>query len=189
MIQINFSYGLKDKEYIRKYEIQDKEKNKYVRNFIIYEINMEKYKEIWYSKDEEKIEEEKYILMLDLMPKELKKLSKKDRVVNKYMCELERVNEDPEFYEYMSAEEDNRKIENSLRRQWREEGLAEGREEGLKQGIKEGIEQGIEQGLEKGISESKISIAKKMLNDHLDLSTIEKYTGLSIEEIQKLETN
>lgn len=183
VIQINFSYGLKDKEYIRKYEIQDKEKNKYVRNFIIYEINMEKYKEIWYSKDEEKIEEEKYILMLDLMPKELKKLSKKDRVVNKYMCELERVNEDPEFHEYMSAEEDNRKIENSLRRQWREEGLAEGREEGLKQGIKEGIGRGIEQ----GENASKISIAKKMLSENIDIHTISKCTGLSKKEVENLE--
>jgi len=34
-----------------------------------------------------------------------------------YMEELERVNKNPDFIEYMSAEEDNRKIENSLRLQ------------------------------------------------------------------------
>ena len=45
------------------------------------------------------------------------------------MEEVEKVNEDPEFYEYMSAEEDNRKIENSLRTQYKREGLAEGRAE------------------------------------------------------------
>lgn len=163
IIQINFSYGLTDEEYIRKYQIQDEGRKKYVRNFIIYEINMEKYKEIWYSKDEEKIEEAKYILMLDLLPKELKKLSKKDGMVNKYMAELERVNEDPEFYEYMSAEEDNRKIENSLRRQWREEGI------------------------EKGTYESKISIAKKMLCENIDINIISKCTGLSKKEVENLE--
>ena len=48
---------------------------------------------------------------------------------------IEKINEDPDFYEYMSAEEDNRKIENSLRSQWKREGL----EAGMKQGIKQGI--------------------------------------------------
>lgn len=43
MIQINFSYGLKDNKVLRIYYIQDEEQKKYIRNFIIYEINMEKY--------------------------------------------------------------------------------------------------------------------------------------------------
>ena len=40
MIQINFSYGLKDNKVLRIYYIQDEEQKKYVRNFVIYEINM-----------------------------------------------------------------------------------------------------------------------------------------------------
>lgn len=56
IIQINFSYGLKEKEYIREYMIKDKQDKLYVKNFIIYEINMEKYKEIWYNKKEEELE-------------------------------------------------------------------------------------------------------------------------------------
>lgn len=44
IIQINFSYGLKDSEKIRVYKIQDRSGKEYVKNFTIYEINMEYYK-------------------------------------------------------------------------------------------------------------------------------------------------
>ena len=40
IIQINFSYGIKTKEYIRDYKLRDREGNEYVKNFVIYEINM-----------------------------------------------------------------------------------------------------------------------------------------------------
>ena len=96
--------------------------------------------------------------MLNLLPEELKSLSKKDRMVLKYMSELERVNENPRFREYMSAEEDNRKIENSLKREY----------------------------TEKGIKESSISTAKAMLKDGVDIDKIIKYTSLSKEDIGNL---
>ena len=53
-------------------------------------------------------------------------------------------------------------------------------------GREEGIKEGIEQGIEKGIKETQISMAKNMKNDKIDFDTISKYTGLSIEEIEKL---
>ena len=53
-------------------------------------------------------------------------------------------------------------------------------------GREEGIKEGIEQGIEKGIKETQISMAKNMKNDKIDFDTISKYTGLSIEEIDKL---
>lgn len=171
IIQINLSYGLKDEEKIRVYKLQDDKGKLYVENLYIYEINMEKYKEIWYSKKEEEIEKSKYIIMLDLKEEELKELSKKDKEIGKYMEEIKKVNEDPEFYEYMSAEEDARKIQNSLKREWREEALAEGLAEGIKEGK----------------IETSISIAKKMLSDKFDLETISKYTNLPIEKIKELE--
>ena len=43
------------------------------------------------------------------------------------------------------------------------------------------------EGKTEGISQSKIEIAKNMLEDGLDLDTIIKYTNLSKEEIQKLQ--
>ena len=199
IIQINFSYHLKDKEALRIYYVQDKTSKKYVENFIIYEINMEKYMSFWYTRDVQAIEKNKEIIMLDLGLEELKTLSKKDRMVAKYMEEIKRVNEDPDFYEFISAEEDNRKIENSIREEMIEKGLKEGLERGLKQGlaqgleqgIAQGIEQGLEQGLEQGKEEAKKEIEKivlSMLEEGLDINTISKYTKLEkkfIENCQK----
>lgn len=44
---------------------------------------------------------------------------------------------------------------------------------------------GLEQGIEKGSRESKIEMAKVMLEDE-PLEKISKYTSLSIKEIQKI---
>ena len=121
-----------------------------------------KYMEIWYNNDEKEIEENKYIMMLNLQPEELENLSKKDRMVLKYMSEIQIVNEEEESREYMSAEEDNRKIENSIRDEY------------------------IEKGLEQGKKESSILIAKKMKEDNIDIETILKYTGLKKEDVKKL---
>ena len=52
IIQINFSYGLKDNNGIRIYKIQDKENKEFVNNFLIYEINMDYYLKLWYNKNE-----------------------------------------------------------------------------------------------------------------------------------------
>ncbi len=63
--------------------------------------------------------------MQNLNLEDLEKLSKGDRMVKKYMSEIERVNENPEFWEYMSAEEDNRKIENTIKYYARMDGMKE----------------------------------------------------------------
>ena len=170
IIQININYGQQDEKYIREYRLRDESGKEYIKNFIIYEINMEKYMKLWYNKNEKELEKSKYIVMLNLEKEELEKLSKKDKVVIKYMKELERVNENPKFREYMSAEEDNKKIENSLKREWMEEGLAEG----IKEGIKEGS------------YKRNIEIAKSLLKNKVDIEIITSSTGLSIEELEKL---
>ena len=112
------------------------------------------------------------------------------------MEEIKRVNEDPDFHVYMSAEEDNRKIENSIREEMIEKGLKEGLERGLKEGIEKGIEQGegiekgIEQGLEQGLEQGKKEANKQvvisMLNKGLDINTISEYTELDIDIINKI---
>ena len=52
----------------------------------------------------------------------------------------------------------------------------------FRRGLKEGISQGISQGSQ----QKAIETAKNMLKDNLDIQTILKYTGLSIEEINSL---
>ena len=201
-MQINLTYGLKDEKEVRRYYIMDEEGKKYVENFTICEYNMDFYKKIWDNKDKELIEENKLLIMLDLPLEELKILSKEDGMVNKYMENLENINKNPEFREYMSREEDLRKIRNSrlsvAKRKAREEGLKEGLEEGRKegikkgkkegieQGIKQGIEQGIEKGIEKGSKEVSVKIAKNMLKRGININEISEITNLTIEEINDI---
>ncbi len=183
IIQINFTYGLgEDSKYYHKKEddminiyrfVNDKCKP-FIHNIVLYEFNMDYFKKIWYSMSEKEKKKYRYLMMMDLKPEELKDISVKDRVVKKYMDELERVNEDPEFREFISAEEDNRKIENSLKKQYmreaREEGLAEGRAEGRAEGIQS----------------ERLENARKMKEKNISISDICDITGLSIEEIDKL---
>ena len=116
--------------------------------------------------------------MMDLERKDLKEISKGDKVVYRYMEDIEKLNKSPEFREYMSVEEDLRKIHNSEM----SEAKRVGREEGIKEGIKEGILEGERQG-EKNKS---IEIAKNMLKEDIDINKIIKCTQLTKEEIERL---
>ncbi len=86
------------------------------------------------------------------------------------MKELDRLNEDPEFREYMSYEEDQRKILNSR----------------LKKAEEDGIEKGIKKGIKEGIENEKLQIVQNMLKKGLNIDLISEYTGLSIDEIESL---
>ena len=50
----------------------------------------------------------------------------------------------------------------------------------------DGVEKGISQGIQQGAQQKAIETAKNMLKDNLDIQTIIKYTGLSLNEIQTL---
>ena len=165
IIQINLSYGLNDKEKIRVYKLKDETGKEYIKNLYIYEINMDYYRELWYNEKEE-VEESKYLVMLDLDIKELKKFAQKEKVVEEYMDKLERLNKNPEFYQYMTQEEDERKINNSR--------MYEAEQKGLVNGLKQGIEQ------------NKIDVATNLKKLGTDIETISKATGLSKEQIEKL---
>ena len=141
----------------------------YVKNFIIYEINMDYYDKFWYCKNKEEIKKNQYMIMLDLDKKELENMQK-DKIVDKYITNVTIVNDDPEFQKYMSEEEDKRKIQNSL--------LSEAKETGYTSGINDGIS--------KGENKKSIEIAKNLLSMNMSLEDISKATGLLIEEINKL---
>ena len=165
IIQVNLTWGLgKNNEEMKIYKIMNEKGELYVKNFIIYEINMDYYDKIWYSKNEEEIKKNQYMIMLDLDKKELKNMPK-DKIVDKYITNVTIVNDDPEFQKYMS-EEDKRKIQNSL--------LSEAKETGYTSGINDGISKGIKQ------------TAKNLLSMNMTLEDISKATGLSVEEINKL---
>ena len=165
IIQINLSYGLKDKEKIRVYKLRDETGKEYVKNLYIYEINMDYYRELWYNK-KKKAEDLKYLVMLDLGLDELKKFAKKEKVVGEYMDKLEKLNKNPKFYQYMTQEEDERKINNTR--------MYEAEQSGLKKGI------------EQGSLNKSIEVATNLKKIGVDIETISKATGLSKEEIEKL---
>ena len=170
IIQVNLTWGLgRNNDEMKIYKIMNEKGELYVKNFIIYEINMDYYDKIWYSKNEEEIKKNQYMIMLDLDKKELENMPK-DKIVDKYITNVTIVNNDPEFQKYMSEEEDKKKIQNSL--------LSEAKEEGISQGISQGYTSGINDGIKQ--------TAKNLLSMNMTLEDISKATGLSIEEINKL---
>ena len=179
-IQINISYNINNKNKIDKFLIQNKDYEKYVNNFIIYEIDMKKLLKLWYSNSKEK-EKFKYLIMMGLEKDELDSIPKGDTIMNKYKDKITKLNEEPEFQEYMTKEEDDRKMYNTK--------MNYAKKTGIEEGIKRGIKQGIEQGMNVGKKEEKIKIAKNMLKENLDIALISKITDLTEEEIKNLENN
>ena len=165
MIQINLNYGVKDKEYKRIYKMRDEEGKEYIKNCIIYEINMDKYKEILYNKNKEEIEKNKYILMLDMNLEELEKY-KEDKVVKEYMEKMERLNQNPMFINWITKEKDEEMIRNTQ--------------------LFKAEEKGINKGIAKGREQANLEIAQKMINEKVDIHVISKVTGLTIKEIKDL---
>ena len=70
------------------------------------------------------------------------------------------------------------------------QGMAQGIEKGMAQGMAQGIEKGMAQGIEKGKAEAEhlknIEFAKLMLSDGDSTEKIQRYTGLTAEEINEI---
>ena len=104
--------------------------------------------------------------MLNREEKELEKLKHIERKVDDFMEEIKKINQDPNYRQYISEEEDKRKIHNSE--------LNEAKNEGIKQGIEQGIEQ------------KAIETAKKLLEENVSMKIIMEATGLNKEKIEGL---
>ena len=174
IIQINLTYGLNDEYPIRIYNVMDKKGKLFVNNFKIIEVNMEYYEKIWYSKDIKEINKNKYLIMLNRKIEEQEEFLSyvKDCEVEKYMEEINRLNRNPAFIEFMTKEEDQRRIENSLKKE-------------LKQ-VKEEAKQARKQARAEGIKEANLNTALSLKKLGIDIETISKGTGLSIEQVKRL---
>lgn len=69
--------------------------------------------------------------MLDGDKKQLKKICEGDKHMEKFENEVEKLNEDPVFIHWISAEEDARKVTNTL--------ISNAKKDDIKQGITKGI--------------------------------------------------
>ena len=68
-----------------------------------------------------------------------------------------------------------------------EKGIEKGRKEGKEEGKEEGRKEGIEEGIVKGVKKRNKEIALNLLAYNTPIDVIAKSTGLSIDEIKKLE--
>lgn len=174
IIQINLTSELsEDSELINKYRLIDENtKKEYIDNFVIYEYNLDKLKDVCYNKDGF----EKYKILVSLICDDIQlhKICKGDKVLEKLERKVIDMNKNPEFIEFMSEEEELEKLQNTLMENAREEGHASGLAEGHFSGFTEGIEQ------------NKLEVAKNMLNKNIDIEIISEVTNLSKEKIETL---
>ena len=117
-------------------------------------------------KDEEKIKEYMYLIMLDLDKEQLESIEHKDKVVTKFMKDLYEINDDPAFRLFLTEEEDQEMIHNTE--------------------LKLARKEGEEHGQQLGEYQAKIDMAKKMLIQKEEINKIILYTGLTEDEIKRL---
>lgn len=161
IIQINFTWELPKKyPILGEYpSIDVKTGIQFVDNFNIYEYNMDKIKELWYSGDKEY----EFLAIFDFDKEELKKVGTGDKYMTEFKKKVESLNNNKRYKEFLSAEEDMRKTNNTFK------------------------EIGRREGAEIGALEEKRHIAKNLLNMKMSLKDISIATGLTEEEIHKLQ--
>ena len=86
-----------------------------------------------------------------------------------------------EEWEYEASKKAYWDIKNSI-----DTAKQEGKQEGLAEGMEKGIEIGKAEGMEKGMNQKALDIARNMLADGVDINLIMKYSGLTLEQIEKL---
>lgn len=165
IIQINFTYNMKDSEYERIYTINDGTDKRFVKNFIIYEFNMNKIVNLWYTNDIKRKEKYKYLMMMNLGIDKLEILGKGDKVMEEYTVDLKKLNES-RFWEYLTPEEDERITLNTIKKQ--------------------SYDRGVSRGMKNGVIQGKTDTAREMLINNIPINLIEKCTGLSEKQINAL---
>ena len=145
-------------------------------------VNLAKIKNKYYNK-EEMTRGEKLLLLLGMNQLEsIENIRKGDHVMEEVKKKLVDLTEDANFIGLYDKEEAGRR-ELYDRTRYAEK---LGREKGLEEGLKEGRKEGHESGLKEGQKSEQLKIARKMKDEHMDLDTIVRITGLSVDEIKKL---
>ena len=108
-IQLNITSGKKDIELKSKYLLVDtlnESKNIWTDNFIIYEMNVDLLKKLYYNKDIKSINKYKPVIMLTLNKEELEEFSLGDERIMEYKDKVNELNSDDDFVTFISREED-----------------------------------------------------------------------------------
>ena len=161
LINIDNFNLFEEKEPIIEFYVQDKKGHLETKSYKSIHIVLANCKENTYNVGKET---KKFARFLQ-EKKTIKELVKKYRGDEEYMSVIRTVEElskDPEFAGYYDIEEKHR------------------------QQLESAKETGIDEGIQEGEHNAKISTAKKMLEDNMDIEIITKYTNLSSEEINQL---
>lgn len=164
----NFDY-FGDNQEIYEFIMKERRTNRIKdENYIDFHINLEYIYNLCYNKPIEELSKfERYCLLLKADNKEFaEKISGDDKIMSRVRNKIEDLSEDEKMIGLYDAKRIEEKVKNTQ--------INNARREGIKEGI------------EKGLNQSKIEIAKNMLNKNLDISIISEVTGLNIEEIEKL---
>ena len=172
-IQINLTVGLGTKmPEISISKVINKETLKLkVRNLEIYDVNLDKINSRCYNEDDEY----NFLKMMTASKEELEFLAGKgDNFMKKIKDEVNKINDENYFANFISVEEDERKIRNTYYANGVEEGEARGQRLGEKCGEKRGKENAT------------MKIAQNLLNFGMPINDIVKNTGLSQSQIKNL---
>ncbi len=105
-VGINLTYH-SGKNIKEEYYLQTKEGTKFIHNFKIIEINMEKIRVEWYNLTKKEKERYKYLYMLDLDKESLMKFTRKeDSVLKEYEEALLKINQNSNYTPFITDEED-----------------------------------------------------------------------------------
>ncbi len=120
----------------------------------------------------------------------IKMAEKKNRNVKEALEKVDEIMQDKEiidlYFDQAVAKWDREHTKHYIAEKARNEGIEKGLAEGRKEGIQEGRQEGLEQGLEQGRKDTQIKVAKVLLKNNQDIELIIEATGLSKEEIKKI---
>ena len=161
VIQVNFNCYLchenKDISF-NTYMLTDIENNLIEENFQIHNIYIPKVVKSCYNQAEEKLK----LFLCDSYEK-MREVVKNNKELEIIMDEIEKLNKEKYFGALYNVEEEHKMLEEAAKESGRKEGFLE------------------------GVDTEKINVAKKMLDDNLNIELISKYTGLSSDDIKKLQ--
>ena len=135
-ISINLTKELgKTRELIEKYKIQNNKQKNRIKNVEIYEVNLSKAKELY---DEgNKREDIKHIAALEMTYQEIEENKGDDKFMESLAVRLGRLN--PGGISFVTPEEDDRMMINTMERLARESGLKKGRKSIIKNLLQNGM--------------------------------------------------
>ena len=173
IIQINFdnfNYYSPDKRVVIKFEMRDENGLKEGVNTESYHVILPNAKEKYYNEGSKDELVRELVIMMAEKDEELEKLIQDNMELRKVGEKIVEISNDERLQGWYDEEEHQRKIRNSQ----------------MESAIKKSWNKGKADGLKEGIKEGKKEIAKNLLKEGVDIKIISSSTGLSINDINKL---